>query len=173
MKVSPFMLTKAENRPKWAVARCMRLDRQPILEAISRDRSGSGGIGAIGLPRQSRPIPTEPRNVRRRTVRAVVGGIYHRQADAQQAVDGLILAGVEPGAFRFTPIPRSVEDVLAPLGIPHVAIGEYERQARPGDILLTVNTDALPAASVANEIARTGGLVIQLGQASTGDVGVR
>ncbi|HVC32454.1 MAG TPA: hypothetical protein VNL16_02985 [Chloroflexota bacterium] len=102
-----------------------------------------------------------------------VGGIFHQRSDAQQVADALVLAGVDPGSIRFEVLPRPLTDVLGPLGIPGEAIREYERHVVPGDILLFVNTEALPAAAVANEIARVGGLVVQLGHAPAGHLGER
>ncbi|MGH2461085.1 MAG: hypothetical protein ACRDIY_19685 [Chloroflexota bacterium] len=100
-----------------------------------------------------------------------VGGIFHRRADAQQVADALTLAGVEPGSIRDEEIPTSLVDVLGPLGIPHQAIAEYERAVVPGDILLIVNTEALPAMAIVNEIGRVGGLSIEFGRAPVGHVG--
>lgn len=102
-----------------------------------------------------------------------IGGIFHQRSDAQQVADALTLAGVEPGSIRFEVLPRSLVDALGPLGIPREAVREYERHVVPGDILLFVNTEALPAAAIANEIARVGGLVVQAGRAPAGDIGAR
>ncbi len=102
-----------------------------------------------------------------------VGGIFHQRADAKQCADALALAGVEPDSIRSEILPRSLEDVLGPLGIPAEAIREYERHVVPGDILLLVNTDALPSDTIANEIARSGGLVVQVGYAPAGHPGER
>lgn len=97
-----------------------------------------------------------------------VGGIFHQRSDAQQAADALSLAGVQPGAIRFEILPRSLIDVLGPLGIPNDAIQSYERHVVPGDILMIVTTNALPADSIANEIARVGGLVVRSGHHPAG-----
>lgn len=98
-----------------------------------------------------------------------VGGIFHRRADAQQAADALVLAGVSGGSLRYELLPRPLVATLGPLGVPADAIDVYARDVAPGDILLTVNTDRLPAAAIATEIARVGGLVVEFGHApSTG-----
>ena len=102
-----------------------------------------------------------------------VGGIFHLRADAQKVADALALAGVEPGSIRYEVLPKSLEDALGPLGIPIEAIREYERHVTPGDILLFVNTDALPVEAIANEIARCGGLVVQVGYTPAGHPGER
>lgn len=102
---------------------------------------------------------------------ASVGGIFHQHADAEQVADALTLAGVEPESIRFDEIPRSLVDVLGPLGIPGEAIEEYERDVLPGDILLVVNTEALPAEAIVNEIDRVGGLTVEFGRTPAGHVG--
>lgn len=104
---------------------------------------------------------------------AAVGGIFHERADAQQVADALVLAGVESGSIRFIVLPSSLVDVLGPLGIPAEAVAEYEQHVDPGDIFLTVNSDALPAVSIANEIAQGGGLVVEYGWAPSGSPGER
>ncbi len=104
---------------------------------------------------------------------AAIGGIFHQRADAQQAADALTLAGVSPESIRFAVLPRSPIDVLGPLGIPSEAIADYEWEVGPGDILLTVTSDALPDASIAHEIAHAGGLVVQFGRAPAGGPGER
>ncbi|HLH71844.1 MAG TPA: hypothetical protein VKX96_01070 [Chloroflexota bacterium] len=104
---------------------------------------------------------------------AAVGGVFHRRDDAQLAVDALTLAGVEPGEIRFEILPRSLVDVLGPLGIPAEAVWEYERNINPGDVLMLVNSEALPAVSIADEIARRGGLVLEFGWAPASEPGVR
>lgn len=104
---------------------------------------------------------------------ASVGGIFHRRVDAQRAADALTLAGVEPRAVRFEEIPVSLVDALGPLGIPIESIGEYERDVIPGDILLLVNTVALPSSAIVNEIGRAGGLVVEFGRTPEGHVGER
>lgn len=102
-----------------------------------------------------------------------VGGIFHQRADAQKCVDALMLAGVERESIRTEALRRSLEDVLGPLGIPTEAIREYERQVVPGDTFVFVNTEALPAEAIVNEVARTGGLVVQAGYTSAGHPGDR
>lgn len=104
---------------------------------------------------------------------ASVGGIFHLRSDAQQVADALTLAGVEPGSIRFEVLPQSLVDALGPLGIPDEAVREYERHVIPGDILLFVNSEALPETAIANEIARVGGLVIELGHTPASHIGER
>lgn len=102
---------------------------------------------------------------------ASVGGIFHERSDAQQVADDLTLAGIEPGSIRYVEIPRSLVDVLGPLGIPSEALAEYERNTQPGDILMIVTSNALPATTIINEIGRRGGLTIEMGWAPLGHPG--
>jgi hypothetical protein len=104
---------------------------------------------------------------------AAVGGIFHQSADAQQAADTLVRTGVDPGSIRFTELPDSVSDALVQLGIPAEAVEAYERNVVPGDILLTVNSEAVPPVAIANEIGRLGGLVVEFGWAPSGSPGER
>lgn len=104
---------------------------------------------------------------------ALVGGIFHRREDALQVAEALILAGVERDSIHLDLLPHPLSDVLGPLGIPEEAIEEYETQVTPGDSLLIVITEALPAEAIANEVGRGGGLVIQFGYTPAGHPGER
>jgi len=104
---------------------------------------------------------------------ASVGAFFHRREDAQLAADALALAGVEKHEIRYEVMPRSLDDVLGPLGIPSETIQEYERNVEPGDVLMLVTTDSLPAVSIANELGRGGGLVVELGWAPASEPGLR
>jgi hypothetical protein len=96
-----------------------------------------------------------------------VGGIFHQRNNAWEAADALVYAGVAAESLRVETLPRSLIDVLGPLGVPSEAITEYERDVVPGDVLLVVTTDRLPAEAIANEIAHAGGLVVEYGRAPT------
>ncbi|HLG50824.1 MAG TPA: hypothetical protein VKY56_04205 [Chloroflexota bacterium] len=102
-----------------------------------------------------------------------VGGAFHRCEDARQAMAALIQAGVAPDAIRWEVFPPVMENLLGLLGIPAEALEVYTRGIAPGDVLLVITTDALPAAVIADEIARWGGMVIRAGQMPTVGPGER
>lgn len=142
------------------------------------NKTASAGTGRALASLQSRveiqAICRESRDPEHRSnAVASVGGIFHQRSDAQQVADALVLAGVEPESIRFEVLPRSVADVLGLLGIPPEAVRQYERHVVPGDIFLVVTSDALPANAIANEIARAGGMVVELGHTPTSRIGDR
>jgi hypothetical protein len=104
---------------------------------------------------------------------AAVGGLFHRNADAEQAASALLLAGVARDAIRYVDLPDPVGNALGPLGIPREALAEYERRVQPGDVLLIVQSDALPGDALAEAIAAAGGLVVRAGRTPAGRPGER